>query len=149
MREWGWSKLTSGAIGTDVLLNVALFVPAAFLATLLCRRPGRVVLAAALGSIVIEVIQPRSGSAPNDAVDVLANTAGAVVGALLAARLLLVKDTVRGTPLDSRRVIRLAIAALLTGVVVFRWPVWLASANQDAAPNWRSIHRPVCVRCHR
>lgn len=132
LREWEWSKLTSGAIGTDVLLNVALFVPAAFLATLLWRRPGRVVLAAALGSIVIEVIQPLIGVGANDAVDVLANTAGAVVGALLAALLLLVTDTVRGTRLDRRRVVRLVIAALLTGAVVFGWPVWLASAKQDA-----------------
>lgn len=83
--DWQLAKVLAGAVGTDVLLNVGLFVLPAFLATLLWRAPWRVAGAALLLSLVIEIAQPILGVGANDAMDLVANTAGAAIGASAAA----------------------------------------------------------------
>ena len=61
MLEWSTERAVSGAIGAEVLLNVALFVPLGFLATLLWRRPFVVTAMAGLLSVAIELLQPVIG----------------------------------------------------------------------------------------
>ncbi|MCZ2805128.1 VanZ family protein [Modestobacter sp. VKM Ac-2983] len=79
-----FSLPTLGSV--ELLANLALFVPPAFLGTLLSRRPLVVVTVAAAVSALIEVLQavvPVLGRAC-DTTDWTMNTAGAVVGVLLA-----------------------------------------------------------------
>ncbi|MCZ2839667.1 VanZ family protein [Modestobacter sp. VKM Ac-2985] len=79
-----FSLPTLGSV--ELLANLALFVPPAFLGTLLSRRPLVVVAVAAAASALIEALQavvPALGRAC-DTTDWTMNTAGAVVGGLLA-----------------------------------------------------------------
>lgn len=71
---------------TEVLANVALFVPVGFLLVLVLRRWWPAVLVGVLGSLCIEVVQAaylplRVGTSA----DVVHNGYGVVIGALLAA----------------------------------------------------------------
>lgn len=66
-----------------VLLNVVLFVPLGALAVLVTGRPWWWVAAgAALGSLAIELVQWRWLERDGASEDVVANTLGAVIGAL-------------------------------------------------------------------
>jgi glycopeptide antibiotics resistance protein len=66
-----------------VLLNVVLFVPLGVVAVLVARWPWWwVTLGAALGSVAIEVVQWLFLARVGEVVDVVANTAGAFVGAV-------------------------------------------------------------------
>jgi glycopeptide antibiotics resistance protein len=71
---------------TEVLANVALFVPVGFLLVLLLGRVWPAVLLGVLGSVLIEAFQaeflPLRVGTP---ADVLHNGYGAAIGALLAA----------------------------------------------------------------
>lgn len=78
--------LASGRV--EALVNVALFVPPAFLATF--ALPGArwtdVVVAGFLGSVAVELAQGLLLPARTaEAIDVVTNTAGAVLGAGLAS----------------------------------------------------------------
>ncbi|MCA1783850.1 MAG: VanZ family protein [Intrasporangiaceae bacterium] len=77
----GWWRATADPLrSTQVLLNIALFVPAGFVWTYLTRRPVRVLAALAALSVAIEVIQAVTGLGANDVADIIANLAGAAVG---------------------------------------------------------------------
>ena len=99
---WGWelNRLTvrlwaffrfdvpvvSGGIGPEyygVLLNLLLFVPFGVLGWLVARRTRGVVVAALMCSSVIERSQGRWLERDGSWVDVVANTCGALLGAVL------------------------------------------------------------------
>ncbi|MEV6844503.1 VanZ family protein [Actinoplanes sp. NPDC051411] len=67
----------------EKLANIGLFLPLAALATLLWRRPVGVVAASAGLSFLIEAWQAYIGRA-GDAVDVVHNTFGAILGTIVA-----------------------------------------------------------------
>jgi VanZ like family len=71
----------------EVMANVALFVPPVYFATLATRRPALVVLAGVTLSAVIEAVQALVPAIRRacDTNDWAMNTAGAVLGVLLAA----------------------------------------------------------------
>lgn len=132
--EWaGVDKILSGAVGTDVLLNVVLFVPAAFLATLLWRAPWRIAGIAAVGSLVIEVIQPIIGVGANDVMDLLVNTVGALIGAGVGALVLWVRDSIVDRRFDPGRTVKLVVSLLVGVAVLVGGPAWAATARQAAA----------------
>ncbi|XVU30108.1 VanZ family protein [Actinoplanes sp. CA-054009] len=68
---------------TERRANIALFVPLALIATVLWRRPLTIAAAAALLSFLIEAWQGFIGRA-GELVDVLHNTAGALLGCAAA-----------------------------------------------------------------
>jgi hypothetical protein len=75
------------SIAAESTANILLFVPIAFLAALLWRRPVAAVLGAVALSAVIELLQavvPLIGRAC-DTSDWITNTIGAVIGGVLAA----------------------------------------------------------------
>ncbi|MGC3994743.1 MAG: VanZ family protein [Propionicimonas sp.] len=133
LTDWHLDKLAPGTFGTDVALNIALFVPPAVLATLLWRAPVRATLAAAAGSLAIEVIQPLIGVGANDAVDLLANTAGAALGAIAGAIILAIADLTAHRRVGTGRVVRLAVTILAAGAILLGYPAWAASSKQAAA----------------
>jgi hypothetical protein len=127
---WGVDKILAGAVGTDVLLNVLLFVPPVLLATLLWRAPWRTVGIAALASLGIELLQALIGAGASDWMDVLVNTVGALIGAGLGALVLWVRDVIVDRRVDIGRTVRLA-ASLAAGVALFvGGPALLASDRQ-------------------
>ena len=82
---------------TEVLANVALFVPVGFLLVLVMRRLWPAVAVGVLGSVAIEVVQavylPLRVGTPDDVVH---NAWGVVTGALLASPYALVQLHRRG-----------------------------------------------------
>ena len=90
LREF--SGHSAGIVARDLAINVALFVPLGWLLARAGRSGGvspvtRIVLAAGLGaafSLGIETAQYFIASRYSSVVDVLANTAGTAVGAMLA-----------------------------------------------------------------
>ncbi len=133
--EWRLAKVLAGAAGTDVLLNVALFMLPAFLATLLWRAPLLVTGAGLLVSLVIEIAQPLLGVGANDAMDLIANTAGAAIGAGAAAVVLVISDGLRDRRLDARRTVRLGLSLAVCTAVLVGGPAWMATARQSAVAN--------------
>ena len=93
LTQWNLGRAGAGALGTEVWLNVALFVPFGLLAMLLWQRPFRVVGAAVLLTVLVEIAQSVSVGVA-DLLDVMANSVGALVGTWLAAVLLLARDLV-------------------------------------------------------
>lgn len=112
--RWPLDRLVSGQVGTDVALNVALFVPFGLFATLLWKAPLRVTGVSALISLAIEITQALLGSGANDVADVAANTVGAFLGAGLAIAVLLIRDAIRTGHLDTRRLVTLVLAVVVT-----------------------------------
>lgn len=133
LTDWGLGKIIEGRVGTDVGLNIALFVPPVFLATLLLRAPWRITGVAALVSIAIEIIQPLIGVGVNDAIDVLANSVGALIGAGAATALLLIRDAIATRRLDVGRTIKLAVSLAAGAAVLLGGPAWTATAKQGVA----------------
>lgn len=131
--DWtGVDKILAGAVGTDVALNVLLFVPPAFLATLLWRAPWRVAGLAAVGSLAIELLQALIGVGASDWMDLLVNTVGALIGAGLGALVLWVRDVIVDRRVEVGRTAKLAVS-LAAGVALFAGgPAWLASNRQAA-----------------
>lgn len=87
----GWQRLSSDPLASSqILLNVALFVPAGVFWTFLAGRPWRVLAALWGGALLIECIQAvfRVGAA--DVADLSANGAGAALGVLAGALILLI-----------------------------------------------------------
>lgn len=70
-------------------LNVAMLAPFAFFGTLATRRPLALVASSALASAVAEYVQAATGGGECQARDLVHNTAGGVIGALLAMLVLL------------------------------------------------------------
>lgn len=130
--EWDWGKVLTGTAGTDVLLNLVLFVPPAFLATLLWRAPWRVTGTGFLVSLLIEIAQPILGVGVNDAIDLVANTAGALIGAGAAAVLLVILDAARNQRLDGRRSVRVGLVVAVCAAVLVGGPAWASTAQQSA-----------------
>jgi hypothetical protein len=83
-------------------LNVAMLVPYAFFATLATRRPALIAVSGMLISGSLEFVQGTTGGGTCQARDLVHNTAGGLLGALLA--LLLVR-------LDQRDRRRVAVTA--------------------------------------
>lgn len=133
LADWGLAKVLAGRVGTEVALNVVLFVPLALFATLLWRVPWRTVGCALLLSLAIEVAQPLLGVGANDLMDLIANTAGAALGAGAGAVLLLAGDAIRDRRLDLPRLARVATSLTVGVALLFAAPAWMASAKQAAA----------------
>lgn len=131
--EWGLDKVLAGRVGTDVWLNVVLFVPLACFATLLWRAPWRTVGAALALSLGIEIVQPLVGVGANDLMDLVANTAGALIGAGAAAVALLVNDLIRDRRADPSRLARVVASLVAGAAVLFGGPARAATAQQSAA----------------
>nr|WP_300146640.1 VanZ family protein [Propionicimonas sp.] len=131
--EWGLGRIRAGQVGTDVALNIVLFVPPTFFATLLWPAPLRVTGIAALCSLAIEVTQPLIGVGANDAMDLLANTAGALIGAGAATAVRLLRDLLVDRRVSLARVAKLAVGVAVAAAVGVGGPAWVASARQAAA----------------
>lgn len=91
------ARLFQGLAGSDErLANIGLFLPLGVAATLLWRRPITVVVASAALSFTIEAWQGFIGRG-GDPVDVVHNTAGALLGAVLGWSLT-IRRSVRSRP---------------------------------------------------
>lgn len=132
LTDWHLDKLAAGTFSTDVALNIALFVPPVLLATLLWQAPVRAALAATAGSLAIEIVQPLIGVGANDAVDLLANTIGAALGALAGAIILAIVDLAARRRTGPARLLRLAVAIMAAGAILVGYPAWVASTRQAA-----------------
>lgn len=131
--SWGVDRLASGKLGTEVVLNIALFVPFGFLATWLWRAPFRVTGVAALLALGIEITQPLLGVGVNDVTDLAANTFGAYVGAGVATALRLVWDSIADRRFYGRRLVRFVAVAAISAGLALGLPAWRTSAVQASA----------------
>lgn len=131
--DWGLPRFLNADLGTEGLLNVVLFVPAAFFAVLVWRAPMRTVAVAALGSLVIEAVQPMIGVGVNDVTDLTTNVAGAMVGATAAAVAMLIFDTVKQRRLPVARTVRVMVAMVAVTALVVGVPSLIASQRQSRA----------------
>lgn len=139
LTDWRIDRLLDGRITTETLLNVLLFIPPAFLATLLWRHPFRVTTLLVLLSVGIEVLQALVGVGANDLLDVLANAVGALIGSWAGWVAGLVGDAVvawrldGGWRFDGREAVK--AGALAVGAVAVWWAgtAWGADARQAAA----------------
>lgn len=97
--DWPVAPDWAGPEHYGVLLNVLLFVPVGALAVLLLRRPWWWATAvAALGSAAIEVVQALFLAREGDLGDVVANTLGAAIGALVVSALGRLRSRRAGRP---------------------------------------------------
>ncbi len=131
--HWQLERVLAGRVGNEVWLNVVLFVPVAFFATLLWRAPWRTVGAALLLSLAVEVVQPLAGIGVNDLMDLVANTSGAVVGAGAGAVVLLAGDVLRRRRIGTGRIARVVLSLGVGAAVLVGAPAWAASARQATA----------------
>ncbi|MCE1175050.1 MAG: VanZ family protein [Propionibacteriales bacterium] len=131
--DWGLPRLLNGQLGTEGLLNVALFVPVAFFAVLVWRTPVVTVLVAALGSLLIELLQPMWGVGVNDLTDLVTNLAGAMIGSAAAAVVLLIADSLTARRFLTGRTVRVVVGLLVVAAVVIGIPVGLATYRQNHA----------------
>ena len=130
--DWGLSRLLSGTLSTEVLLNLVLFVPYGLSATLLWKAPFRVTGVAVLLSLLIEVTQGLLGAGASDILDVLANSMGALVGAGLAVFTQLTYDAVIARESDYWRWIRFTVSVVVTVSIALGISTWGASSRQRA-----------------
>jgi hypothetical protein len=134
LREWsadGWWRATADPLGSaQVLLNVALFVPAGFAWTLLTRRPWRVLAALGALSVVVEVVQGVTGLGANDVADIVANVVGAAVGTAAGVVMGWLADAVAGRAVGTRRWAIRGSAVVAVGVAAAVLPGLGASQRQ-------------------
>lgn len=71
-------------VGANWTLNAFLFIPAGFTLSMFLRSPLRAAITLSLGSFIIETVQQITSVGIPDPSDFVANTAGAVIGALIA-----------------------------------------------------------------
>lgn len=131
--DWGLPRLLNGQLGTEGLLNVVLFVPVAFFAVLIWRTPVITVLVAALGSLLIELLQPMLGVGVNDLTDLATNLAGAMIGSATAAVVLLAADSLAARRFLTGRTVRVVVGLLVVAAVLIGIPVGLAAHRQSQA----------------
>lgn len=97
--DWPVAPDWAGPEHYGVLLNVLLFVPVGALAVLLLHRPWWwVTVVAASGSAAIEVVQALFLARVGDPRDVVANTLGAAIGALVVSTLVRLRSRRAGRP---------------------------------------------------
>ncbi|MFN2346019.1 MAG: VanZ family protein [Dermatophilaceae bacterium] len=129
----GWWRATADPLrSTQVLLNIALFVPAGFVWTYLTRRPVRVLAALAALSVAIEVIQAVTGLGANDVADIIANLAGAAVGTSGAVAAGWAADAITGQAVGTRRWVTRATVVAAAGVCAVVLPGLGASQRQGS-----------------
>jgi hypothetical protein len=136
LSDWspdGWWRATADPLrSSQVLLNIALFVPAGFLWTFLTRRPWRVLAALAGLSVAIEVIQAVTGLGANDLADIIANLAGAALGTSTAVVVGWAADAVAGRPVATRRWMLRGITVAVVGICATVLP-GLGAAQRQAS----------------
>lgn len=131
--NWGGERLVIGRLEQDMMLNIALFVPFGLAATLFSRKPARVIAMAAATSFGVEVAQGLFGIGANDITDLVLNTLGAAIGAFVASIGLVIKDSVVARRLDTRRLFRLVIVAVIAVGVSLGLSIGGATAIQHSA----------------
>lgn len=100
----GWWRATADPLrNSQVLLNIALFVPAGFLWIFLTRRPLLVLAALAGLSVAIEVVQAVTGLGANDLADIIANLTGTTLGTSTAVVAGWAADAIAGRTVSRRR----------------------------------------------
>jgi hypothetical protein len=136
LSDWspgGWWRATADPLrSSQVLLNIALFVPAGFLWTFLTRRPLRVLAALAGLSVAIEVIQAVTGLGANDLADIIANLAGAALGTSTAVVAGWAADAIAGRTVATRRWMLRGITVAVVGLSAALAPGLGATARQAA-----------------
>jgi hypothetical protein len=130
--NWHLDKLWAGAVDADVVANLALFIAPALLGTLLWRAPWRAVAVAVLGSALVEVVQPLTGTGPTEVIHLVANSAGAVIGACLGAVLTLVADLIRNRRFEWARTLKVVVSLAMAAGLLFGYPAWAADNKQAA-----------------
>lgn len=124
LTQWSddsWPRLLADPLGsTQILLNIALLVPAGFIWTLLTRRPVPVIAALAALSVGIEMLQAVTGLGVPDVADIAANAFGAVLGAAAATGVTWMADERAGRGADRRRWVLRATssAGIVVGIVL-------------------------------
>jgi hypothetical protein len=144
--DWGLPRFLNGDLGAEGVLNVALFVPVALFAVLIWQTPILTVIVAAMGSMVIELLQPMLGVGVNDLTDLAANAAGAIIGATAAAMLLLIADSLRARRWFAARTVRVIVAVVIVAAMVSGIGRLLAlhpRAQDDLVP----VATPGILRC--
>jgi hypothetical protein len=82
-------------VGANWTLNAALFAPAGFTLAMFLRSPLRAALTLSFGSFMIETVQQITSVGIPDPSDFVANTAGALSGAIVAVVVLTVRRFAR------------------------------------------------------
>lgn len=82
---WPLAPDWTGPAHYGIALNVVLFVPLGAMLVALTRRPGWAVLGCLAGSALIELVQWRWLEREGGWTDVVANTLGAVIGAVVVS----------------------------------------------------------------
>lgn len=139
LTHWPIDRFLTGKLGTDVTLNIALFTPLGLFATLLWKTPVRVIAAAAVLSLTIEVLQAVTGTGANDLMDVAANTLGATIGAGVATLTMIVRDWWAQRRPPVARLAKLAAATLALAMASAALSIGGANAIQTAAD--QDLHR--------
>ena len=134
LSDWspdGWWRATADPWRSpQVLLNIALFVPAGFLWTFLTRRPLRVLAALAGLSVSIEVIQAVTGLGANDLADIIANLTGAALGTSTAVVAGWAAETIAGRTVPARRWMLRGTTVAVMGVCAAALPALGATQRQ-------------------
>ena len=129
--EWsgnGWDRLSGDPVGSsEILLNVALFVPVGAAWTWLLGRPWIVLATLATGSLAVETAQSVTGAGAADVADLAANTVGAAIG--VGAAMLIRR--VRRRPRASRVAWWKVVAAGGAAVVVVGAGLLLGAENRQ------------------
>lgn len=139
LAHWPIDRFLTGQLGVDVALNIALFIPLGLSATLLWKTPVRVIAAAALLSLTIELLQAVTGIGANDLMDLAANTLGATIGAGTATLALIIRDWWTTRRLPSARLAKLTAATLALAAATAGLSVGGANAIQTTAD--QDLHR--------
>lgn len=121
--------------GVDLALNLALFLPLGAAAQLSGLRVTRVALLGLALSLLIETLQATLIPGRDPSVrDLLANTAGAAVGAAIAAAW---RALTRPTPAEARRLSLLSSGALSAWLLAAGWLLQPSLPSSD----WYGQHR--------
>jgi hypothetical protein len=132
--------LVCGSIGMqDVLQNLAMLLPFGFGLGLLGWRPARAVLAGLALACTVELLQYTVVPGRDASLsDVVTNTLGTALGALLASR---IDWLLHPPPRDAGR-----LAMGMLGVWAALWVAagWLLGASPGPAP-WRAVLRPELI----
>jgi hypothetical protein len=82
-------------VGANWTLNAALFAPAGFTLAMFLRSPLRAAITLSFGSFMIETVQQITSVGIPDPSDFVANSAGALAGAIVAVVVLTVRRVAR------------------------------------------------------